>query len=91
MDNGWDAAAYDDDVYYVHLKSYLLNMLEIPNFAHSETRGLSGVSRCKIRKKIMTFKEYKGLDLVSVGNEVLDRSKKHKAFQKSLELREGAP
>ena len=24
----------------------------------------------------MTFKEYKGLDLVSVGNEVLDRWKK---------------
>ena len=66
-------------------------MLEIPNFAHSETPGLSGVSRCKIRKKIMTFKEYKGLDLVSVGNEVLDRWKKNKAFEKSLEVREGAP
>ena len=66
-------------------------MLEIPNFAHSETPGLSGVSRCKIRKKIMTSKEYKGLDLVSVGNEVLDRWKKNKAFEKSLEVREGAP
>ena len=39
----------------------------------------------------MTFKEYKGLDLVSVGNEILDRWKKNKAFEKSLELREGAP
>ena len=39
----------------------------------------------------MTFKEYKGLDLVSVGNEVLDRWKKNHAFEKSLEVREGAP
>ena len=39
----------------------------------------------------MTFKEYKGLNLVSVGNEVLDRWKKHHAFEKSLEVREGAP
>ncbi|MCQ2115240.1 MAG: isoleucine--tRNA ligase [Bacteroidales bacterium] len=39
----------------------------------------------------MTFKEYKGLDLVAVGNEVLERWKKNHAFEKSLELREGAP
>ena len=39
----------------------------------------------------MTFKEYKGLDLVSVGNEVLDRWRKNHAFEKSLEVREGAP
>ncbi len=39
----------------------------------------------------MTFKEYKGLNLVSVGSEVLDRWKKNHAFEKSLELREGAP
>ena len=39
----------------------------------------------------MTFKEYKGLDLVSVANGILDRWKKNKAFEKSLELREGAP
>lgn len=39
----------------------------------------------------MTFKEYKGLDLVSVGNEVLEKWKQHNAFEKSLELREGAP
>ena len=39
----------------------------------------------------MTFKEYKGLNLVSVGNEVLGRWKSHHAFEKSLELREGAP
>ena len=39
----------------------------------------------------MTFKEYKGLDLVAVGNEILDKWKKEKAFEKSLELREGAP
>ncbi|MFA6592148.1 MAG: isoleucine--tRNA ligase [Bacteroidales bacterium] len=39
----------------------------------------------------MTFKEYKGLDLVSVNNEILERWKKNHAFAKSLELREGAP
>lgn len=39
----------------------------------------------------MTFKEYRGLDLVAVGNEILDRWKKNHAFGKSLELREGAP
>ena len=39
----------------------------------------------------MIFKEYKGLDLVSVGNEVLEKWKKNQAFEKSLELREGAP
>ena len=39
----------------------------------------------------MKFTEYKGLDLVATGNEVLDRWKKNHAFEKSLELREGAP
>ena len=39
----------------------------------------------------MKFKEYKGLDLVATGNEVLDRWKKTRAVEKSLELREGAP
>ena len=39
----------------------------------------------------MTFKEYKGLDLVSAGNEVLERWRATDAFGKSLELREGAP
>ena len=39
----------------------------------------------------MTFKEYKGLDLVSVGNEVLERWRKNGAFEKSLKVREGAP
>ena len=39
----------------------------------------------------MKFKEYKGLDLVATGNEVLDRWRKNHAFEKSLELREGAP
>ena len=39
----------------------------------------------------MTFKEYNGLDLVAVGNDVLESWKKHHAFEKSLELREGAP
>ncbi len=39
----------------------------------------------------MKFREYKGLDLVATGNEVLDRWKKNHAFEKSLELREGAP
>ena len=37
------------------------------------------------------FKEYKGLDLVKVGADVLDRWKKLHAFEKSLEIREGAP
>ncbi len=39
----------------------------------------------------MRFKEYKGLDLVKAGSETLDRWKKNSAFEKSLELREGAP
>ena len=39
----------------------------------------------------MTFKEYKALDLVATGNEMLDRWLKEKAFEKSLELRGGAP
>ena len=33
----------------------------------------------------MKFTEYKGLDLVAAGNEVLDRWKKNHAFEKSLE------
>ena len=39
----------------------------------------------------MTFHEYNGLDLVSVGQEILQRWKKNHAFEKSLALREGAP
>ncbi|MBO7077032.1 MAG: isoleucine--tRNA ligase [Bacteroidales bacterium] len=39
----------------------------------------------------MTFKEYNGLDLVSVGKEVLERWQKRHAFERSLALREGAP
>ena len=37
------------------------------------------------------FKEYKGLDLVGTGAKVLDRWKELHAFEKSLEIREGAP
>lgn len=39
----------------------------------------------------MKFKEYKALDLVSTGREVLDKWKAEDAFGKSLKLREGAP
>ena len=39
----------------------------------------------------MTFKEYKGLDLTECGNIVLQRWKQMHAFERSLELREGAP
>ena len=39
----------------------------------------------------MTFKEYKGLDLTETGKMVLDRWKRIHAFEKSLEIREGAP
>ncbi len=39
----------------------------------------------------MTFKEYKGLDLTGTGNVILQRWKKLHAFERSLELREGAP
>ena len=39
----------------------------------------------------MNFKEYKGLDLTETGKEILDRWKSSHAFEKSLELREGAP
>nr|MCR4565662.1 class I tRNA ligase family protein [Bacteroidales bacterium] len=37
----------------------------------------------------MKFHEYKQLDLVSVGNEVLEKWKSEKAFEHSLQLREG--
>ena len=39
----------------------------------------------------MTFKEYKGLDLVAAGDEILERWKRTDAFRKSLDIREGAP
>ena len=39
----------------------------------------------------MTFKEYKGLDLTECGNAVLEQWKQMRAFERSLELREGAP
>ena len=39
----------------------------------------------------MTFKEYKGLDLTECGNAVLEQWKQKRAFERSLELREGAP
>ena len=39
----------------------------------------------------MTFKEYNGLDLTETGRSVLERWKKAGAFEKSLELGEGAP
>lgn len=39
----------------------------------------------------MRFAEYKGLDLVKTGSEILERWKKNHAFERSLELREGAP
>ena len=38
----------------------------------------------------MTFKEYKGLDLTETGRLVLERWKQIRAFEKSLEIREGA-
>ena len=39
----------------------------------------------------MAFKEYKGLDLVRIASEVLADWKTSHAFEKSLEIREGAP
>jgi isoleucyl-tRNA synthetase len=39
----------------------------------------------------MTFKEYKGLDLVGTGNEVLERWKKNHSFEKSMEIRKDDP
>ena len=39
----------------------------------------------------MTFKEYKGLDLTETGRLVLERWKQIRAFEKSVEIREGAP
>lgn len=39
----------------------------------------------------MTFKEYKAMDLVAAGSEMLERWKKNHAFEKSLELRKEAP
>ena len=46
---------------------------------------------CKIKEKKMTFKEYKGLDLVGCGAEVLSKWQKEGAFEKSMALREGCP
>jgi len=39
----------------------------------------------------MGFTEYKGLNLVEIGNEVLERWKQTSAFEHSLSIREGAP
>lgn len=39
----------------------------------------------------MTFKEYKAMDLVAVGSEMLELWKKNRAFEKSLELRKESP
>ncbi len=39
----------------------------------------------------MRFKEYKSLNLVDAGNEILKRWQRNHAFEKSLELRDGAP
>ena len=39
----------------------------------------------------MTFKEYKGLDLTATGAEVLERWKASHAFERSMEIRSGAP
>lgn len=39
----------------------------------------------------MTFKEYKAMDLVAAGSEMLERWKKNHAFEKSLELRKESP
>ena len=39
----------------------------------------------------MTFNEYKGLDLVATGNEMLEMWRREDAFRTSMRLREGAP
>ena len=39
----------------------------------------------------MRFKEYKGLDMVAVADEMLERWRERHTFRKSLELRETAP
>ncbi len=39
----------------------------------------------------MRFKEYKGLDLVATAEEILRRWKEMHAFERSLEIRDGAP
>ena len=39
----------------------------------------------------MTFKEYKGLDLTAAGAQVLERWKAAHAFERSMEIRSGAP
>ena len=39
----------------------------------------------------MRFKEYKGLDMVSISDRMLERWRERQTFRKSLELREGAP
>ena len=39
----------------------------------------------------MTFKEDRGLDLVGTADRVLEKWKREGTFEKSLELRQGAP
>ena len=39
----------------------------------------------------MTFKEYKGLNLVATGDEILKKWMENHAFEQSLKLRDGAP
>ena len=52
--------------------------------------SITGLTRTE-KTMYMGFKEYKCLDLVQTGNEILDRWKKNRAFEHSLEVREGAP
>lgn len=45
----------------------------------------------KIIKNMSKFPEYKGLDLAAIGSDILSLWKRNRTFEKSVELREGAP
>ncbi len=45
----------------------------------------------KIIKNMSKFPEYKGLDLAGIGSDILSLWKRNRTFEKSVELREGAP
>jgi isoleucyl-tRNA synthetase len=44
-----------------------------------------------LKKSTMSYQEYKGLDYAQVGNEILQFWKENHIFEKSIEVREGAP
>ena len=90
-----------DDCRYEAEQQYDINNIHFLYYiCRLKVAGAKLNKLCKLTKKCiayritvlkMKFKEYKGLDLVSVGTEILQRWKEEKAFERSLQVREGAP